>query len=79
VSEYHIYVEGSGGTSGTVSVMPYMKPISYPSSTTISPSDPSNYNFSDIQDKTVINYCNEALKEIEKIILEAEQTFSVEL
>jgi hypothetical protein len=72
VSEYRIYVSGSGATSGTVSVVPYLKPISYPSPGAISPSDPSNYYFSDIQDRTVMKYCNEALKEIESIIVEAE-------
>lgn len=80
VSEYRIYVSGSGGTSGTLSITtPYLKRISYPSPSTISPSDPSNYYFSDIQDRTVIKYCNEALKEIESIIVEAEGTFSVKL
>jgi hypothetical protein len=80
VSERRIYVSGSGGTSGTVSIItPYFKRISYPSPSTISPSDPSNYYFSDIQDRTVMKYCNEALKEIESIIVEAEQTFSVKL
>jgi len=82
VSERRIYAAGTGGTSGTVSVVsviPYLKRISWPTPSGISPSDPSNYYFSDMQDKTVMEYCNEALKEIDRIIMEAEQTFSVKL
>lgn len=77
ISEYHIYVSGSGGTSGTIS--PYMKRIPWPTPATIPPSDPSNYFFSDVPDTTVMDYCNEALKEIESIVVEAEKTFSVKL
>ena len=82
VSEYRIYVSGSGGTSSTITMSgytPYLKPISWSTSGKISPSDPTNYFFSDMQDKTVMDYCNEALKEIESIITEAETTFSVKL
>lgn len=79
VSEFRIFVAGSGGISGTISVSPYLKRISYPSTTSVSQTDPSNYYFSDVQDKTVMKYCDEALKEIESIIVEAEQSFSVKL
>ena len=79
MSEYRIFVAGSGGISGTVSVSPYLKRISYPSSSSVSQTDPSNYYFSDVPDKSVMKYCDEALKEIESIIVEAEQTFSVKL
>jgi len=33
----------------------------------------------DVQEKTVIKFCDEVLKEIEGIIIEAEQTFSFKL
>jgi len=55
-----------------------MKHIHWPISAT-SPSDPANYYFSDMQDKTAMHHCNEALKQIESIITEAETTFSVKL
>jgi hypothetical protein len=79
ISEYRIYASGSGGTSGTISVVPYMKPVIYPSPSSVNVTDPTNYYFSDIQDRTVMNHCYETLKAIEKIIAEAEQTFSVKL
>jgi len=80
ITEYRIYVSGSGGTSGTISgVTGYMKRITWPTSTPVSPSDPTNYFFADMQDKTVIDYCDGALKEIERVITEAETTFSVKL
>jgi hypothetical protein len=31
----------------------------------------------DVQDKTVMKYCDEGLKEIESVIIEAEKNFSI--
>jgi hypothetical protein len=80
MSEYRIFVSGSGGTSGTISgVTGYLKRKSWPTSGVISPSDPTSYFFADMPDRAVMIYCDEALKEIESIITEAERTFSVKL
>ena len=80
LSEYRIYVSGSGGTSSTISgVTGYMKRIPFPESGATSRRDPTNYFFSDMQDKPVMDYCDEGLKQIESIITEAETTFSVKL
>lgn len=84
VSEYVIYVSGSGGTSGTLS---YFKRVPWPTSEDAPPvsaplqasGDGLNYFFTDLPDRPVIDYCDEALKEIERIIEEAEKRFSVNL
>lgn len=84
---YDFYVSGSGGTSGTIS--PYVESVRLPLNSTLGtlvPQTPpiavgesADWQFSDFPNESVVDMCTKAYNEMEKIVVEAEREFSVQL